>query len=105
MQGYGNTERLTEIIDTLIEGHALLASTIYIELINLGILKPDVAAQRLHALSDLAGSPLHRHPAVAKAMAERIRDYADGIAEAPPLALAPKSGTIFRVIDGGLVSK
>lgn len=105
MPGYGNTEQLTEVIDTLIEGHALLASSIYIELINLGLLKSEVAVQRLHALGDLAGSPLHRHPIVASALAERIRDYADGIARSPAPGLKPRSGTVLHVIDGGLARK
>lgn len=101
MQGYGNVEQLTEVIDTLIEGHALIASSIYVELINIGLLKPEVAAERLLTLSNLAGSPLHRHPAVAAALARRIRDYADGIAQAPPTALKTRPAMVLQVIEGG----
>ncbi|NIJ21587.1 hypothetical protein FHS95_003290 [Sphingomonas naasensis] len=73
-----DSEGLGEVVDTLIEAQALLASSIYVDLVNLGLLDAGAAARRLHALSDIAASPLHRHPDVASALGERIRSYADG---------------------------
>ncbi len=74
-----HAEDLSEIVETLIEAQALLASSIYIDLVNLGLLETDAAARRLHALGDIAASPLQRHPAVAAALGERIREYAEGL--------------------------
>lgn len=71
-------EDLGEIVETLIEAQALLASSIYVDLVNLGLLDADAAARRLHALGDIAASPLHRHPQVATALGDRIRGYAAG---------------------------
>ena len=71
-------EDLGEIVETLIEAQALLASSIYVDLINLGLLDANAAARRLHALGDIAASPLHRHPQVATALGDRIRGYAAG---------------------------
>jgi hypothetical protein len=73
---------LSEIIDTLIEAQALLASSIYVDLVNLGLLESDAAARRLHALGEIAASPLQRHPEVAAALGARIRGYADGFERA-----------------------
>lgn len=73
-----DSEGLGEIVDTLIEAQALLASSIYVDLVNLGLLDAGAAARRLHALGDIAASPLHRHPHVATALGDRIRNYAEG---------------------------
>lgn len=70
---------LNDVIDTLIEGQAMMASSIYIDLVNLGLIDSERAARRLHALADLAASPLHDCPQVATALASRIRSYAQGL--------------------------
>ena len=93
-------ERLADIIDTLIEGQALLASSLYVELVNLGLVEPEGAARRLDALADLAASPLHRHPDIAAALGERIRDYAEGLARTPRPS-GPRPEVRLRVVDGG----
>ncbi len=70
---------LAALVDTLIEGQALLVSSLYIDLINLGLLESETAAGRLRALATLANSPLQRHPEAAAALARRMNDYADGL--------------------------
>ncbi|WP_404334152.1 hypothetical protein AB2M62_12470 [Sphingomonas sp. MMS12-HWE2-04] len=85
------------IIDTLIESQALLASSIYVELVNLGLIDRETAAARLRAFADLAASPLHAHPQVAEALGRRVRDYADGLAQATAAVITPH----LRLIDGG----
>ncbi|MDV3458358.1 hypothetical protein RZN05_15275 [Sphingomonas sp. HF-S4] len=88
---------LTEVVDTLIEAQALLASSIYIDLVNLGLIDADAAARRLHALGDIAASPLQRHPDVAAALGDRIRSYADGLARADR---SDKARAQLRVVGG-----
>lgn len=92
-------ENLGEIVDTLIEAQALLASSIYVDLVNLGLLDADAAARRLHALGDIAASPLHRHPQVATALGDRIRGYADGFYRAHRSGASPQ--VQLRVVNGG----
>ena len=85
------------IIDTLIESQALLASSIYVELVNLGLIDRATAAARLRAFADVAASPLQAHPQVAAALGKRVRDYADGLARESAPALSPQ----LRLVDGG----
>lgn len=99
MRRYGDPETLNDVVDTLIEGQALLASSIYVDLVNLGLLDPEAAACRLRSLGTLAASPLHRHPEVAAALGERIEDYAEGLRRsAEPKRRQPVS---LQLIKGG----
>jgi len=70
------------VIETLIEAQALITSSIYVELVNLGLIESKAAALRLKTLGKLAGNPVHRHPAVAAALGERISSYAEGFERA-----------------------
>jgi hypothetical protein len=90
---------LDEIVDTLIEAQALLASSIYVDLVNLGLLDADAAARRLHALGDIAASPLQRHPGIAAALGDRIRGYAHGFERAHRSGAEPQ--VKLRVVNGG----
>lgn len=89
---------LGEVVDTLIEAQALLASSIYVDLVNLGLIDADAAARRLHALGDIAASPLQRHPQVAEALGNRIRGYAEGFDRAHRSGTRPK--VQLRVVGG-----
>ena len=91
-------EDLGEIVETLIEAQALLASSIYVDLVNLGLLDADAAARRLDALGDIAASPLHRHPQVAAALGDRIRGYARGFDRAHRGGGHPVQ---LRLVNGG----
>lgn len=90
-------EDLGEVIETMIETQALLASSIYVDLVNLGLLDADAAGRRLHALGDIAASPLQRHPEIAAVLGERLRGYAEGFER------AHRSGAKvqLRVVNGG----
>jgi len=88
---------LAALVETLIEGQALLVSSIYIDLINLGLIEPDTAAQRLQRLADVAMSPLQRHPEAAEKLAGRIRAYAEGLSRGAPGEVEVK----LRLIAGG----
>lgn len=92
-------EDFGEIIETMIETQALLASSIYVDLVNFGLLEADAAAQRLHALGDLATSPLQRHPEVAAALGDRLRGYAEGFERAHRGGDRPQ--VQLRVVNGG----
>ncbi|TGX54729.1 hypothetical protein E5A73_04520 [Sphingomonas gei] len=94
-----HSEDLGEIVETLIEAQALLASSIYVDLVNLGLLDTDAAARRLHALGDIAASPLQRHPAVAEALGARIRDYAEGLERAHRSGSRPRFQ--LQLVQGG----
>ncbi|ATY32883.1 hypothetical protein [Sphingomonas psychrotolerans] len=94
-----HSEDLAEIVETLIEAQALLASSIYVDLVNLGLLETDAAARRLHALGDIAASPLQRHPAVAAALGARIRDYAEGLDQAHRSGSRPRFQ--LKLVRGG----
>jgi hypothetical protein len=94
-----HSEDLREIVETLIEAQALLASSIYVDLVNLGLLETATAAQRLHALGDIAASPLQRHPAVAAALGDRIRDYAEGFERADRSGSRPRFQ--LQLVQGG----
>ena len=94
-----HSDDLAEIIETLIEAQALLASSIYVDLVNLGLLETDAAARRLHALGDIAASPLQRHPAVAAALGARIRDYAEGFDRANDSGSRPRFQ--LQLVQGG----
>ncbi|MDT8759268.1 hypothetical protein MZO42_11220 [Sphingomonas psychrotolerans] len=94
-----HSEDLGEIVETLIEAQALLASSIYVDLVNLGLLDTDAAARRLHALGDIAASPLQRHPAVAAALGARIRDYAQGFDRAHDSGSRPRFQ--LQLVKGG----
>ncbi|AQR74460.1 hypothetical protein [Sphingomonas sp. LM7] len=88
-----------EIVDTLIEAQAMLASSIYVDLVNLGLIDADAAGRRLHALGDIAASPLQRHPEVAAALGNRIRSYAEGFERAGPDRARPRAR--LRIVNGG----
>lgn len=92
-----NSQPPVAIVDTLIESQALLASSIYVELVNLGLIDRETAAARLRAFATVAASPLHAHPEIAEALGKRVRDYADGLAGAGAPEIAPR----LRLIDGG----
>lgn len=89
-----------EIVETLIEGQAILASSFYVDLVNLGLLKPDAAAARMRTIASLAGSPLHRFPAAATRLQSRLNHYADALArrDEPKKRKEPR----LRVLKGGL---
>lgn len=91
-------EDLSEVVDTLIEAQALLASSIYVDLVNLGLIDADAAARRLHALGDIAASPLQCHPDVAAALGDRIRGYAEGFERAHRSGARPR--VQLRVVGG-----
>lgn len=74
--------RLDDIVETLIETQALITSSIYVELVNLGLLESKAAALRLKSLAKLAASPAHRRPDIAEALSNRIVSYADGFERA-----------------------
>ena len=87
------------IIETMIETQALLASSIYVDLVNSGLLDADAAAKRLHALGDLAASPLQQHSAVAASLGDRLRNYAEGFERAHRSGAHPR--VQLRVVNGG----
>lgn len=95
----GSSEPLPDVVETLIEGQAMLASSLYIELVNLGLIDKRAAADRLRALATLAASPLQQHPEVAAALAARIDRYAAGMEAAAAADADPR--TQLRVIEGG----
>jgi hypothetical protein len=92
-------EDFGEIIETMIETQALLVSSIYVDLVNSGLLEAGAAARRLHALGDLAASPLQQHPEVAATLGDRLRGYADGFERAHRSGAHPK--VQLRVVNGG----
>lgn len=87
------------VVETLIDAHALLVSSIFVELVNLGLLESDAAARRLNALADLAASPLQRHAEVAAALGERIQSYAKGFERAHAAGERPQ--VKLRLVSGG----
>jgi hypothetical protein len=92
-------EDFGEVIETMIETQALLASSIYVDLVNFGLLEADAAARRLHALGDIAASPLQRHPEIAAALGDRLRGYAEGFERAHRSGASPR--VQLRVVNGG----
>lgn len=88
---------LTSLVETLIEGQALLVSSVYVDLINLGLIEPETAAARLRGIAELAKSPLQRHPQAAAALAARMHAYADGLGRGAGGDVESK----FRLIVGG----
>jgi len=90
-------EEFGDIIETMIETQALLTSSIYVDLVNFGLLDADAAARRLNGLGDLTASSLHRHPEVAAALSERLRGYADGFERAHRAGARVQ----LRLVNGG----
>jgi hypothetical protein len=88
-----------EIVETLIEGQAILASSFYIDLVNLGLLKSDDAAARMRKIASLVGSPLHRFPAVAVKLQNRLNHYADALEKRDEQQR--KKVPTLRVLKGG----
>lgn len=97
MQSASQPGELADIVQTLVESQAILASSFYIDLINMGLMQPQAAACRLRALSALAGSSLQRNPEVATQLRNRLLDYADGLSEVQSGDVRTK----LRLIDGG----
>lgn len=97
MEQTPNRDELAALVETLIEGQALLVSSLYIDLINLGLIEPETAASRLRRLAEVAMSPLQRHPEAAEKLAERIRAYAEGLSRGTPGEFEVK----LRLIAGG----
>lgn len=90
---------MAEMIDTLVEANALLASSLFVELVNLGLLDAQSAARRMHALAEVAANPLHRHPELAAALGQRIRCYAEGFERAHAAGARPQ--VKLQLLDGG----
>jgi len=97
MTQVASPEELAALIETLIEGQALLVSSVYIDIINLGLIEPQTAASRLEHLADVAMSPLQRHPETAEKLAARIRAYARGLERGAAGEVEVK----LRLIAGG----
>lgn len=92
-------EDFGDIIETMIDTQALLVSSIYVDLVNFGLLETDAAARRLQSLGNLTTTPHHRHPEVAAALGDRLRDYADGFERAHRSGDRPQ--VRLRVVNGG----
>jgi hypothetical protein len=87
------------VIETLIEAQALITSSIYVELVNLGLIESKAAALRLKTLGKLAASPVHRHPEIAAALGDRIISYAEGFERAHEAGERPQ--VKLQLIDAG----
>lgn len=92
---------LGTLVETLLESQAMIASYVYIEMINRGLMERCEAAGRLRVLGGVVGDARQMDAQISRDLASKLIDYADAIAGGDEPAPGGDAKPQFRLIEGG----
>lgn len=92
---------LGTLIETLLESQAMIASYLYIEMINRGLIERSEAAARLRVLGGVVGDERQADAEISSDLASKLIDYADAIAGGGEPAPPAHAKSRLRLIEGG----